>query len=490
MILMAFYGIPIHILRDLFMTIRSFIKRVNDFIQYRNATRDMNARYPDATAEELGRENTCIICREEMRPWVQPGADAARPGRRVDERQRAKKLPCGHILHFSCLRSWLERQQVCPTCRRPVLGNATTVNNAQNNQANQGQQNQQIPQGQAGLRGMFPNLGNQLQRPAGQPGQPGQPGQQAPHIPQGQQNQPAGNMRVYNFGPIRIALGNLRLPNQQGNNANNDNIIANFAQQLAQNPNQNANPAPTQVNPQPPAFNMPGPSVPSAHPHHPADIQSDILRLQQNIIDSLRHLNIQHDQLEYIHALLSELNRLQQASGVPSANGQELPPIAPLYPQYTVSPMTPQAYFANGPVLRQGDAGLPDGLVLPEGWTLRPMARAPQSTSESAQISVPLSHAQLVPEIAPATSTPSSATENAQFPPTSSSGDPATSSLGGGSSPKPAEPSSLESSWSFGNSTGGNEGEGSSSAVSGSSSGMQGLSRRTATVEDTEDAED
>jgi len=32
-----------------------------------------------------------------------------------------KKLICGHIFHFHCLRSWLERQQTCPTCRRPVI---------------------------------------------------------------------------------------------------------------------------------------------------------------------------------------------------------------------------------------------------------------------------------------------------------------------------------------------------------------------------------
>jgi hypothetical protein len=44
---------------------------------------------------------TCIICREEM--------------------SSAKKLPCGHFFHVHCLRSWLERQQTCPTCRAPVL---------------------------------------------------------------------------------------------------------------------------------------------------------------------------------------------------------------------------------------------------------------------------------------------------------------------------------------------------------------------------------
>ena len=73
-ILFTFYGLPIHILRDVVLTMRSFGKRVVDFIRYRNATRDMNRRYADATAEEIAREDVCIICREEMRPWQPPVA--------------------------------------------------------------------------------------------------------------------------------------------------------------------------------------------------------------------------------------------------------------------------------------------------------------------------------------------------------------------------------------------------------------------------------
>ena len=45
----------------------------------------------------------CIICREEM---LAPST---------------KKLPCGHIFHKACLRSWFQRQQTCPTCRLDVL---------------------------------------------------------------------------------------------------------------------------------------------------------------------------------------------------------------------------------------------------------------------------------------------------------------------------------------------------------------------------------
>ncbi|KAF2466803.1 uncharacterized protein BDR25DRAFT_306002 [Lindgomyces ingoldianus] len=494
MILMAFYGIPIHIMRDLFITIRSFIKRINDFVQYRNATRDMNARYPDATAEELARENTCIVCREEMRPWVQPGADATQAGRRVDERQRPKKLPCGHILHFHCLRSWLERQQVCPTCRRPVLAEAAAQSTQQNNRANQGQQNQQNQPG-LGLNRLFPgNQGNQPQRQGGLQGQQEQQG--------GQQNRPGGNMRVFNFGPIRIALGNLRLPaDQQGNvnNINNNNAIANLAQHLAQGQgqgqNQIANHPPNQGVPQLPHLNLQGTQMPGPFTHNPADIQSDILRLQQNIITSLHQLNAQHDQLEYIHALLSELHRLQQASGITAANGQELPIIAPMSSAYGLAPMTPQAYFTNGPILRQGDTGLPDGLVLPEGWTLRPLARAPQPTNQDTQIpALSYEGGQSAPGVVPPVTLPPFSTANFQpqahhyqQPRPSSSGVPAPSSAVAGPSSKPAEPSSLESSWSFGNAAGSNEGEATSSAVAGSSSEGQNVTRRTATVEEAED---
>ena len=45
--------------------------------RYRQATRDMNARYPDATSEEVAREDVCIICREEMRLWRQPNVQEA-----------------------------------------------------------------------------------------------------------------------------------------------------------------------------------------------------------------------------------------------------------------------------------------------------------------------------------------------------------------------------------------------------------------------------
>lgn len=106
-VIVSFYGLPVHIIRDLYLTFRSFVIRVNDIIRYRQATADMENKYPTVTAEELeaSPDKVCIICREEM----EIGQDGP------------KKLPCGHFFHLRCLRSWLERQQACPTCRKSVI---------------------------------------------------------------------------------------------------------------------------------------------------------------------------------------------------------------------------------------------------------------------------------------------------------------------------------------------------------------------------------
>ena len=123
MLIMTFYGLPLNIIRDVYLTARSFITRVRALVRYHNATRDMDRRYPDATEAELSEmsDRTCIICREEMytrNAQPQPGegnADGQAPNYAEGPNMTAKKLPCGHIFNFQCLRSWLERQQSCPT---------------------------------------------------------------------------------------------------------------------------------------------------------------------------------------------------------------------------------------------------------------------------------------------------------------------------------------------------------------------------------------
>lgn len=114
-IILTFYGLPLNIVRDVYMTARSFITRLRALHRYQTATRNMDERYPNATEAEMSAmsDRTCIICREEM--ILQPPAVPQAPAPAEGPNTTPKKLPCGHIFHFHCLRSWLERQQSCPT---------------------------------------------------------------------------------------------------------------------------------------------------------------------------------------------------------------------------------------------------------------------------------------------------------------------------------------------------------------------------------------
>ncbi|XP_039282815.1 E3 ubiquitin-protein ligase synoviolin [Nilaparvata lugens] len=104
--------LPLFAFRPMYYTMRAFKKAFNDVILSRRAIRNMNTLYPDATPEELAAaDNVCIICREEMLT-------------------ASKKLPCNHIFHTSCLRSWFQRQQTCPTCRLNILRSPTGANTA------------------------------------------------------------------------------------------------------------------------------------------------------------------------------------------------------------------------------------------------------------------------------------------------------------------------------------------------------------------------
>lgn len=119
------HSFPLFAVRPMYLSLKAFQKALNDVILSRRAIRNMNTYYPDATPEELASvDNVCIICREEM---IGNGT--------------AKKLPCNHIFHVSCLRSWFQRQQTCPTCRMNILDQSANnrqqpANNANGNAAN------------------------------------------------------------------------------------------------------------------------------------------------------------------------------------------------------------------------------------------------------------------------------------------------------------------------------------------------------------------
>ena len=351
-VLCMFYGMPIHIIRDVALTIRSFHKRITDFLRYRQATRDMNTRYPDATPEEVKREDCCIICRESMKAWslqsnleATSESDATGSARKVllSQRARPKKLPCGHVLHFACLRSWLERQQNCPTCRAPVLVPNPTI------QA----QPEQVPD--QGMRA---------------PPGPDLPRNPIPGPFNGQPAVPAQN--VYQFGPLRIAFGarnGIQGLQPQVNHPQPNLAIAGG----------NAAPPNNSIG------HMRQPRLVETRPHantDPLNLSMQLQQIEQQLLREMSNLRLQADQLYIIRALQNELSRLRLLQ----AHSNVLPATS-----NTQSQNRPTASFLNtgqpsqhGPIFTSSPAHqsmgsshtiLPPGLSLPEGWSILPLQR-------------------------------------------------------------------------------------------------------------------
>lgn len=373
-ILLSFYGLPIHILRDVVVTIRSFARRILDFLRYRNATRDMNERYPDATPEEVGTEEVCIICREDMTS-VLPAQDAgdanAQPAAntaRVPDRLRPKKLPCGHILHFACLRSWLERQQNCPTCRRPVLVAAAAAARG-HNAANNGDGQQNIPGG------------NQA------PGQPDAPGGGQPRA------------RVYQFGPFRVGFGavrgdmfhNLHQQIHQGNappqppaNANPQGAQIGFgfgfgrrqqaAGQAAPGPEPFPTPTPTATTPQ----NQPT-AIPPAH----RSIHEQLNAIEQQLATEINSLRIATEHYRSIHSLQLAIERIRLQQGNTAAPAPPSTGATHLPAGNSTNEYRQQLFTRPGTTaIPAGDPRLPEGLVLPAGWNLIPVQTSPEGAEQ------------------------------------------------------------------------------------------------------------
>lgn len=110
-IVFTYYGMPINIFREVYVSYQQLRRRLAAFNKYRRLTHNMDARFESITdEEELERVGKiCIICRDAMAVG------------------QAKKLGCGHAFHAHCLREWLVQQQTCPTCRGDILASEARV---------------------------------------------------------------------------------------------------------------------------------------------------------------------------------------------------------------------------------------------------------------------------------------------------------------------------------------------------------------------------
>ncbi|XP_071794706.1 E3 ubiquitin-protein ligase synoviolin B-like isoform X2 [Asterias amurensis] len=310
-IMIKVHTFPLFAIRPMYLAMRSFKKAVNDVIMSRRAIRNMNTLYPDATPEDLASsDNVCIICREEMVTGC-------------------KKLPCNHIFHTSCLRSWFQRQQTCPTCRMDVLRAPVVVVRGQQNQQQQ-QQQQQAP-------AMIPPFpGYPFWMPPYQPGA---------NFPQQQQQQ----QQLQQAAAAAAAAGGLppqppqgaaaAAPGQEGGAANTTPSTtqpaggANASAPTSPFTPSSVPPMPFMM-PPPPFFMMPPFTTPPPMPPPDfAGLTDEELRAMEG--SERQHLEARIECLRGIHALLDaamvQIQQYTSAFGEFSANVPPPPPPASLY---------------------------------------------------------------------------------------------------------------------------------------------------------------
>lgn len=356
-VLCIFYGMPIHIIRDVAITVRSFYKRMSDFIRYRQATKNMNTRYPDATADEIQKEDVCIICREVMCASPRPGGaldshssqrgleashhDRIRQivdsGATVagDERYRPKKLPCGHILHYTCLRSWLERQQNCPICRAPVIV-----------------PNPILP------RSRSDNTIRNIRPQENQPPNNDQVHGEAEQLDVGQ--------NTFSFGPFRLSFG-VREGFARGvNNANTADLRS--SARIGLEPEQRPN-SPETLRQSSSVHGQVLANMSSSN------IQSQLLQFEQQLIREVRSLGAHASQLFLVRALEAELLRLRMEISHEDLTSIEYLNLSrPLAMDYTQE----SQFFASHSeqqYIRASHRGLPGRLVIPHDWNIISLRR-------------------------------------------------------------------------------------------------------------------
>jgi len=106
-------SIPLHLLREMFMNIMFLQGMIVRYFQYRKILKNIE-RFPTVNlAPDDERDSTCTVCMADI--------------------TEGKQLPCGHIFHLRCLKEWLRRNPICPTCRHPIRVPPRAVGNVNNN---------------------------------------------------------------------------------------------------------------------------------------------------------------------------------------------------------------------------------------------------------------------------------------------------------------------------------------------------------------------
>jgi len=132
------YRLQVVVIKDIIWDIMSLYKGITSLWKIYKNNRQLDDKLPNIEIMDLmDHDNICIVCMDDLVSI--PSDKILRHEENENEKEmkkelltqqdidnikkfkRPKKLPCGHMLHLSCLKNWMERSQTCPICRLAVF---------------------------------------------------------------------------------------------------------------------------------------------------------------------------------------------------------------------------------------------------------------------------------------------------------------------------------------------------------------------------------
>ncbi|CAI4051131.1 hypothetical protein SKDZ_15G1410 [Saccharomyces kudriavzevii ZP591] len=112
------FRMPLMLLKDVVWDVLALYQSGTSLWKIWRNNKQLDDALITVSAEQLqnsaNEDNICIICMDEL---MHSQADQTWK----NKNKKPKRLPCGHILHLSCLKNWMERSQTCPICRLSVF---------------------------------------------------------------------------------------------------------------------------------------------------------------------------------------------------------------------------------------------------------------------------------------------------------------------------------------------------------------------------------
>lgn len=110
-------NLPLMLVKDIFVDVWVLYMNSKSLLAIWKNSKQLDTKLPTMTSDDLNNDpnfdNVCIVCMDEL--------VSENPHHHQSDGKKPKKLPCGHVLHLSCLKNWMERSQTCPICRLPVF---------------------------------------------------------------------------------------------------------------------------------------------------------------------------------------------------------------------------------------------------------------------------------------------------------------------------------------------------------------------------------